>query len=99
MEILFSYGSLQYTNVQSEILGQYLHGVHDALLGYTTESIDIDGVPYLRAIPSKKDTLHGTRYLLSEKELRKIDAYEGASYTRLKKFLQSGIEAWIYIRP
>ena len=41
MEKLFSYGTLQQTEVQIETFGRELYGIKDALVGYTVGEVEI----------------------------------------------------------
>ena len=99
MQNVFCYGTLKNKDVQYNVLGRSVEGFTDSLEGHTTERIDIGGSLFLRAIPSANGELSGKRFACSESELQKIDEYEGKDYVRTKKILQSGIKAWIYVRP
>lgn len=99
MEHLFCYGTLQDPLVQERVIGRRVAHVTDVLRGYTTETISEGGPAYLRALPNTESVLPGQVLTVSSEELEKIDAYEGALYARSRVTLQTGIEAWVYLRP
>ncbi len=99
MDKVFSYGTLKDRPVQHTLLGRFVRGIADALVGYTTELIEIEEKQFLRAIPSADKKLSGKCLEVSKAELQKIDIYEGKEYIRVKKILQSGSSAWVYVRP
>ena len=99
MESVFSYGTLQDQQVQQEVLGRLVEGAPDSLAEYATELIEIEGKQFLCSIPSADKNLSGKCLEVSKAELQKIDAYEGKDYVRVKKILQSGTSAWVYVRP
>lgn len=107
MEKLFSYGTLQQTEVQIETFGRELYGIKDALVGYTVGEVEITD-PKALALPGKRfhpmlirtnlstDEVWGTVFEITEHELSQADLYEVASYTRKLGTLKYGEHAWIY---
>lgn len=105
---LFSYGTLQKEKVQMELFGRTLQGTKDKLRGFKIKVIEISDQAFLSkgeekyqktlmASFNKNDFIEGMAFELTEEELLKADAYEPANYKRVKKILDSGTEAWIYL--
>lgn len=106
-ENLFSYGTLQKSEVQLELFGRLLTGAKDILKGYKLSSIEIKDESFLAKgerkfqltlILSKDnaDIIEGTVFEISEEELLSADKYEPDNYKRVKVALESGKKAWIY---
>lgn len=96
METLFAYGSLRKPHIQQKLIGRTIEGQSDELQGYRRDRTLLP--PYPVAIPSDQDEhIHGVVLQVSEDELETMDTYEGFAYIRVRLFLRSGIEAWIYI--
>ncbi len=107
MERLFSYGTLQLESVQIETFGRKLLGEKEVLYGYVLSEVKItdeaviktsgmDVHPILKYTGVVSDTVDGTVFELSEKELAQADAYEVEEYTRVEGRFVSGKGAWIY---
>ena len=108
--LLFSYGTLQDTDVQIANFGRELTGREDALPGYTRRMVAIDDPNevelsgqshYANAEPScnLEDTVSGTVFEITEQELAAADKYEEtAEYRRIFVTLRSGNQAWVYVR-
>ncbi len=105
---LFSYGTLQYKNVQLENYGRVLEGETDTLSGYELlmieitdpEVVKVSGAthhPMLKYSGRSNDVVKGTVFELSAAELEQTDAYEVDDYKRVEVQLQSGKKAWVYI--
>ena len=107
MPHLFSYGTLQYKNVQIASFGRELRGDCDVLPGYTRRLIPIPDpavvaaigeTHYANAEPDPNDTVAGTVFEITEAELAAADRYEEpAHYRRIAVALQSGTQAWVYV--
>jgi Gamma-glutamyl cyclotransferase, AIG2-like len=108
-EPLFSYGTLQLTNVQLETFGRILQGQKDSLQGYSLSYIKIEDAAVVEAsglthhpilIPdgNSRDSIEGTVFLLTPEELRQADEYEADDYQRVRVNLVSGASAWVYVR-
>lgn len=96
MEALFAYGTLRETHVQQRLIGRTIEGQSDTLQGYHQDWSLLP--PYAVAMPCEQDkVLHGVVLHLTEDELETIDNYEGIAYIRVRLFLLSGTEAWVYI--
>ncbi|HEV3196632.1 MAG TPA: gamma-glutamylcyclotransferase family protein [Bryobacteraceae bacterium] len=108
--LLFSYGTLQYKNVQIANFGRELTGREDALPGYVRGTVGITDPRvaassgeshYANAEPSSnpEDTVSGTVFEVTEQELAAADKYEEAArYRRISVTLRSGDRAWVYVR-
>jgi len=106
MPDLFSYGTLQQTDVQLSTFGRRLSGQADALHGWVESVVEITdpGVvatsgkthhPIL--IPGEGLPVCGTVFTLTDAELARADAYEVADYARSHLRLASGRYAWVYV--
>ena len=99
--LLFSYGTLQYKDVQVATFGRELTGRKDTLPGYVRAITEARGVLYYNIEPSSnlEDSVSGTVFEITEQELAAADKYEkGREYGRVFLTLQSGIQAWAYHR-
>lgn len=105
---LFSYGTLQLPHVQLANFGRLLEGVHDTLVGYSVEQVEIKDPdvlaqsgqkfhPILRYSGHMLDQVSGTAFAVSEFDLDRADGYEVDDYERVQVTLLSGREAWVYI--
>ncbi len=107
-EYLFSYGTLQLEKVQIASFGRILKGTNDKLNGYKLVSIEITDENVLQqseqkfhpmAIPGiRSDYIDGVVFEITSAELIQADQYEVADYKRIAVQLNSGIQAWIYIK-
>ena len=108
MEPLFSYGTLQYADVQREQFGRLLDGTPDALGGFRIGRIAISDPGVVRksgeahhpALVASGDPAHqiaGVLFELSSGELAAADDYEAADYARVRVTLESGRQAWVYV--
>jgi len=107
-EYLFSYGTLQEEPVQLAAFGRRLEGTPDSLVGYKlvmVESQDQDFVTRSRAelhrnlqyTGDASDTIDGTVFAVTKRELEQADAYEPFDYKRVQVQLRSGLNAWVYV--
>jgi hypothetical protein len=108
-EPLFSYGTLQLTNVQLETFGRILQGRKDSLQGYSLSYIKIEDAavveasgmthhPILTPGGNSGDSIEGMVFFLTPEELRQADEYEADDYERIRVSLVSGASAWVYVR-
>jgi len=99
---LFTYGTLQQTDVQDELFGRRLVGTSETLVGYALQEIQIEEefgiVAYeiLVETGNPKDTINGIVYDVTQKELYQADLYEGMNYKRVEVHLQSDQKVWAY---
>lgn len=99
IEYLFSYGTLQYPEVQMDALRRVLVGVKDELNGYQISSLMIDGAIFPTLIPSDEfEAVEGTLYEVSADEFMVLDEFETKAYKRIRVTLKSGIEVWVYVK-
>lgn len=108
MPLLFSYGTLQQSEVQQSLFGRALKGEPDNLLGYTTfmlEITDSDVIaksgkthhPIVNYTGNPLDFVAGSVFEVTEAELIHADQYEVADYHRVLANLASGKSAWVYV--
>lgn len=99
MPLLFSYGSLQRTDVQLTTFGRLLKGTRDELLGWTL----VPALPgrslhanVIRATAESR--VSGMAFEVLEPELATVDEYERRDrYVRVAARLASGVDAWVYV--
>ncbi len=107
-EPLFSYGTLQYPDVQREQFGRLLAGSSDALTGFRLGRIAITDPevvrksgethhPVLAPDPDGSTSIDGTLYWITKDELEAADIYEAGEYERQRVALESGEQAWVYV--
>lgn len=107
---LFSYGTLQQSEVQMANFGRLLAGEADAVTGYRLSSVRIDDPevvaesgsdvhPILVASGHPGDEIEGTVFLITAQELAAADDYETDAYVRVEVPLRSGASAWAYVQP
>jgi len=98
---LFSYGTLQYKDLQIATFGHELRGREDSLPGYARTITETGGVLYFNVKPgsSPEDSVSGTVFEITEQELTAADGYEKErEYRRMLVTLRSGVQAWVYYR-
>jgi hypothetical protein len=105
---LFSYGTLQLPHVQLANFGRLLDGLHDTLVGYVIEQVEIKDPdvlaqsgqrlhPILRYSGHILDQVGGTAFAVSGFDLDRADRYEVDDYKRVQVTLLSGRIAWVYV--
>ncbi len=109
MENLFSYGTLQQENVQLSTFNRKLEGNQDAITSYKLSLLEIKD-PQVIATSGKThhpiveytgnvlDTVAGTVFKISSKELQQADEYEVSDYKRVRASLKSGEQTWVYVK-
>lgn len=102
-ERLFAYGTIRQASVQLELFGRLLDSCIDTIQGfritviYILDGSTVGSYPALVA-GSLDDTIDGLVVSLTEAELIIADEYETDHYRRIKVKLQSGGEAWAYVK-
>ena len=109
MPLLFSYGTLQQSDVQLATFGRTLRGGPDALPGFERSLVKIEG-PVLPTIAGGThhanvirtertgSRVSGTAFEVTDEELASADAFEApARYERIAVTLSSGKQAWVYV--
>ncbi|MBE1605857.1 gamma-glutamylcyclotransferase [Actinopolymorpha pittospori] len=105
---LFSYGTLQQSDVQRAQFGRLLIGRPDSLRGYRLDWLTItdpavvavsgsDRHPVMSRTGHAGDAVAGTLFEITEADLAAADDYEVSDYTRVAVRLESGIDAWTYL--
>lgn len=98
MEKLFTYGSLQYPDIQMKLFNSTLVGTRDILIGYEKGKLEVEGKTFNIATPNPDGKIEGTVYDLTDEQLARADRYEGKGYKRIRVSLLSGSEVWLYVR-
>lgn len=105
---LFAGGTLRDPQAQLDILGRLVHGVDDALPGYTVDYIDIEH-PHIvghtgttahrvvRRTGDARDKAIGQILWVDEDELDAVDHALAPDVYRVEVTLASGAAAWTYI--
>jgi Gamma-glutamyl cyclotransferase, AIG2-like len=109
MPLLFSYGTLQQSDVQVSTFGRLLHGHPDALPGYEASFAPIED-PQVAAASGRTHNsnasfngrsdsrISGMVFEVTNAELAAADRYERVSgYIRIAVALSSGRQAWVYV--
>ncbi len=109
MPLLFSYGTLQYEQVQRATFGRLLQGRKDELVEFERSLVKIED-PQVGALSGRTHhanvTFNGRRdsrvsgvvFEITEAELVAADRYEKiAAYQRVEVVLASGKRAWVYV--
>jgi gamma-glutamylcyclotransferase (GGCT)/AIG2-like uncharacterized protein YtfP len=108
-ETLFSYGTLREEKVQLSVFGRRVQGDADSIVGYRLESNKItdpnaiaisgtDAHTILRPTGDDADQIAGMALRITKEELKRADAYEDATYSRVQAKLRSGSRAWVYVK-
>jgi gamma-glutamylcyclotransferase (GGCT)/AIG2-like uncharacterized protein YtfP len=109
MPLLFSYGTLQQSNVQLATFGRLLSGERDELPGFTLSQVLIED-PQVIATSGKthhanvtpdgndESRVSGMVFEITAAELAAADGYEKSGrYVRIAATLASGKKTWMYI--
>jgi hypothetical protein len=108
MPKLFSYGTLQFNQVQVDTFGRLLKGQADTLQSFTIKKLKItdptviqssgtDIHPILEYTGNMKDEVEGTIFELTDEEIFAADRYEVDDYERKLLKFKSGTEAFVYL--
>ena len=109
MPLIFSYGTLQQSDVQMSTFGRLLKGQTDELVGFEQSLVEIED-PEKRTATGQThhanavfngdpaSRVSGTLFEISDAELAAADEYEKpARYERISTVLSSGKRAWVYV--
>ncbi|KXC06250.1 gamma-glutamylcyclotransferase family protein [Microbacterium hominis] len=107
-DLLFTYGTLQYAEVQLDTFGRLIAGEPDVLPGYTIDYVEIEDQrvvdlsgasvhPVLRETGNAVDKVVGRVLHLTADEIDAADEYEVSLYRRVRVRLGSGRTAWVYV--
>ncbi|MES1201668.1 MAG: gamma-glutamylcyclotransferase family protein [Pseudomonadota bacterium] len=108
-ERLFSYGTLQFPDVQRATFGRLLDGAPDALVGFAQEMAEITDPdvlaksgerfhPIVIRTDKDADRVAGAVFEITPDELAAADRYEVSDYERVSARLASGTQAWVYVK-
>ena len=107
-EKLFSYGTLQLSEVQRSTFGRLLIGEKDRLYGFSLDMVKIEDEevvktsgkeyhPIVRYSENTEDFVEGTVFQITAQELADSDRYEVDAYKRVSAVSQNGHAVWVYI--
>lgn len=107
-QLLFTYGTLQFAEVQLDTFGRIVAGEADTLPGFTIDYaeitdqrvVDVSGLsvhPVIRRTGHAVDKVVGKVLHVTLDELDAADEYEAALYRRERVTLGSGRSAWVYV--
>lgn len=97
MERIFTYGTLQDTPIQLQIIGRILDvGTPDTLRDYKMSKLVSAPNVYNIIQPQTGSVINGIVYDVTTEELAKIDEYEGDAYLRVSVTLVSKTRVWVY---
>ena len=107
-EFLFSYGTLQQSEVQMASFGRLLTGKPDVLPGWRQVMVEITDADVIAKSGKTRhpivvagrdgDRVAGTVFEITSQELTAADRYEVAEYKRVSVKLASGLIAWVYVK-
>ena len=106
---LFAYGTLRQRDVQLALFGRPLDGHADVLVEYKLAPLQITRPDVIATSGSalhtiafrtgnRLDKVPGTLFTLTKAELAAADAYEVADCKRVVVRLESGADAFVYVR-
>ncbi len=99
MEHLFTYGTLKDEQVQQYIFGRILIGKSDFLKGFQWHKNAVYGrYPLVVQTNDPQHKVAGMVYEVSNSDLALADVYETSAYQRQMVTLESGLEAWLYVK-
>jgi gamma-glutamylcyclotransferase (GGCT)/AIG2-like uncharacterized protein YtfP len=107
-QLLFSYGTLRYPEVQRETFGRLVSGEGDVLPGYTVDyaeiedrrTVDLSGHdvhPIVRLTGNSHDKVVGWVLHVTDDDLDAADEYQVVLYRRAMVTLASGRDSWMYV--
>lgn len=107
-QLLFTYGTLQFAEVQLDTFGRLVAGENDTLPGYTLDYaeitdqrvVDVSGLsvhPVIRHTGNPVDKVLGKVLHVTLDEIEAADEYEVSLYRRERVTLGSGRSAWVYV--
>ena len=97
-EKLFRYGTLRDGDIGRALFGGKPLASPDILRGYEKTTTLLGAVSYPNIVPSDNGCVDGDVVEVDKDTLMRIDVYESEAYTRKKTRLESGTQAWVYIR-
>jgi gamma-glutamylcyclotransferase (GGCT)/AIG2-like uncharacterized protein YtfP len=97
-ELLFVYGSLKKAEVQKKLLGIELAGQKDILKRWKKTTILVKGQGLTILVPDDKSVVFGEVVSVDSDDWEKIDDFQTMVYRRIRTRLESGKEAWVYVK-
>ncbi len=97
-ENLFIYGTLLEPEVRKMVFTREIEAREDLLPGYRIHKNKVAGLyPSVEITNQNEDKVSGEVIVLSPRDLKRADQYEGEAYMRIRARLDSGTEAWVYL--
>ncbi len=97
-DLLFVYGTLKDPKNQMKVIGRKVPGTHAILRGYMVIDSNTFHGKYPVVIEDSESYVTGLVIEVTPEELDLIDTYETDAYRREKLPLQSGQNAWVYLK-
>ena len=97
MEYLFSYGTLQNSDVQIELFGCEVNFAMDVMTGYEVRTITLGNGTHKLAVEHAGGQISGILLELTAEQIAICDEYEPEEYERVSVGLLSGKTAWAYV--
>lgn len=97
LENVFAYGTLLDGAVQKEIIGHAVEGVMARIKDYERTSVCIGDEIHAVIKPKQGSWVTGKVFTVTSDELHKIDLYETTFYSRERRKLADGTEAFVYV--
>lgn len=97
-EKLFTYGTLRDGDIGRALFGGKPERIPDRLEGYSKTVALIQGMSYPNIAPTSGAAVEGDVVEIDDDTLRRVDGYESGTYARRRVRLESGTNAWVYIR-
>jgi len=98
MESLFVFGNLMDDNVQRLAFGRKVDFVYDVLFDYIKQDIIINKNRTFTIIPKRGFSVNGAILYLNPDEVSLIEQKQGSSFKKIKVRLNSGKDAWTYVK-
>ena len=105
---LFTYGTLQFEQVQLDTFGRTLTTQPQSLLGFKLDQIEITDPdvlassgerfhPIITYTGNDEDKVKGAIVLINDEELANADRYEVDDYKRVQATTEDGQQVWVYV--
>ncbi|GAB5380461.1 MAG: gamma-glutamylcyclotransferase [Aliiglaciecola sp.] len=105
---LFTYGTLQFEQVQLDTFGRTLSTQPQRLSGYRLDQVEITDPdvlassgerfhPIITRTDNSEDKVDGAIVLINDEELANADRYEVDDYKRVQAKTEDGQAVWVYV--
>lgn len=93
---LFAYGTLLDPEIQKNVIGRYVYGTPDLLIGYRKIIRQFITGKFPDLQEDGNCHVEGQILELTSEELELCDSYEGTEYQRIIVELKSGVKVYVY---